>query len=439
VAGPRRPRLTWHALAAIALCGGIAAGLLSATPSAGPDGGDGGEASEADDGADGLELVATTPIPDAPRDIEVVTLGAIDRVTVDAATATIAGWAVDLDDPSATEVRISVDGRPVTTVPATTPRPDVGVAVAGNDAVGFDARVDLEPGTHRICVHTVPDDDLVTCTRVATDDVLGALRTPRGVLVEILDIRRNGRYVVRTPCGNRAVVDGGQRIRTTQILLDPGHGGFEVAAVGPNGVSEKDLNLDVALRTAELLRERGFDVVLTRTTDITLPIEIRANLANALRPDLFLSIHHNGGATARTPVPGTQAYYQHDDPESRRAAGILYEELFAAASRFPTAWVGNSKDGVSTRLNAEGDDFYGIHRRTPQVSSVITEFLWLSNGPEAELLRRDEVRQAQAVALADGVERWYRTANRGSGYLDPFVDTFDSGGGGFEGCVDPPL
>ena len=172
---------------------------------------------------------------------------------------------------------------------------------------------------------------------------------------------------------------------------------------------------------------------------MTLPIEIRANLANALRPDLFVSIHHNGGATARTPVPGTQTYYQHDDPESRRAAGILYEELFAAARRFPTAWVGNALDGVSTRLNDEGTDFYGIHRRTPEVPSVITEFLVLSNGPEARLLARSDVRQAQAVALADGVERWYRTEHRGSGYLAPFVDTFDAGGGGFEGCVDPPL
>lgn len=435
VAGPRRPRLLWHALG-LGLCAVVAAGLTLAPPSVDRDRpGD----TDPDDGAGALELVGTTPIPDAPRDIEVTALGTIDRITVDATTATIVGWAVDLDDPNAAEVRISVDGRQVATVPATVARPDVGATIAGRDAVGFAASVDLEPGTHRICVHTVPDDDLITCSRVATDDVVGALQTPRGVLVEILDIRRDGRYVVRTPCGNRAVVERGQRIRTTQILLDPGHGGAEVAAVGPNGLSEKNLNLDVALRTAEALRERGFDVVLTRTTDMTLPIEIRANIANALRPDLFLSIHHNGGATARTPVPGTQAYYQHDDPESQRAAGILYEELFAAASRFPTAWVGNSKDGVSTRLNAEGTDFYGIHRRTPEVSSVITEFLWLSNGPEAELLRRDEVRQAQAVALADGVERWYRTANRGSGYLDPYVDTFDSGGGGFDGCVDPPL
>lgn len=438
----RRPRALWRSLVGLGACAGLAA-VLSLSPQS-P-----GRSLEHDTATDHdtatehdtatVELVATTPVPNAPPQVEIAALGAIDRVTVDDATVIIVGWAVDLDDPAAGEVRISVDGRFVTTVPATRPRPDVGAATGGDDAVGFTARIDLAPGTHRICVHTVPDDDLVTCTRVATDDVLGTLRTPRGVLVEILRVRRDGASVVRTPCGNRAVVEGGRRIRTTQILLDPGHGGFEVAAVGPNGLSEKNLNLDVALRTADRLRERGFGVELTRTTDMTLPIEIRANLANALRPDLFVSIHHNGGATARTPVPGTQAYYQHDDPESRRAAGILYEELFAAASRFPTAWVGNSKDGVSTRLNGEGTDFYGIHRRTPEVSSVITEFLWLSNGPEAQLLLRDDVRDAQAVALADGIERWYRTANRGSGYLDPFVDTYDSGGGGYTGCVDPPL
>lgn len=113
--------------------------------------------------------------------------------------------------------------------------------------------------------------------------------------------------------------------------------------------------------------------------------------------------------------------------------------MFAAASEFPVAWVGNALDGVITRLNDEGGDFYGFHRRTPDVTSIITEFLWLSNGAEAALLARTEVRNAEAEAIAAGIDRWYRTENVGSGFLKPFVDTFDSGGGGFEGCVDPPL
>ena len=163
------------------------------------------------------------------------------------------------------------------------------------------------------------------------------------------------------------------------------------------------------------------------------------SVLKALDPDLFISVHHNGGALARSSVPGTQVYYQHDDRQSRRLGGIMYEELFAAASEFPTAWVGNALDGVSTRLNDEGGDFYGIHRRTPGVTSLITEFLWLSNGAEARLLARDDVRDAEAQALARGIDRWYRTEHSGSGYLRPFVDTFDSGGGGFEGCIDPDL
>lgn len=381
-----------------------------------------------------------TPIPDDPRPVPPpAAVGAIERARVTGTTVTIVGWAVDLDREASDTVRVSIDGRFVASVPTTETRHDIAAVYGGTAERGFRTTLELdgaEPQT--ICVFTAPDDDLAACTRVAGDEHLGTLITRRKVMVEILDVTDGG-YVVRTPCGNTAEVTGGQRVRTTQILLDPGHGGSEVASVGPNGLGEKALNLDVAKRTADALRERGYEVELTRTTDIRLPIEIRTNLANALEPDLFVSIHHNGGARNPSPVPGTQVYYQHDDDEARRVGGILYEELFAAASEFPTAWVGNSLDGVSTRLNDRGTDFYGIHRRTPDVTSVITEFLWLSNGPEARLLARSAVRDAEAEALARGIDRWYRSEHRGSGFLRPFVDTFDSGGGGFEGCRDPLL
>ncbi len=384
-------------------------------------------------------VIPTTPIPSPPEPIPPAeAIGEIDGVEIDGREVTVTGWAIDLDDPTSREVRVSLDGEFVATVAADTPRPDVDAAHPGRRAGGFVATVALGRGGHRICIFTAPDDDYVTCERIARAGHEGVIITPTDVMVDLVEVVDGG-FEVITPCGHRAVIPDGRRVRTTQILIDPGHGGSEVASVGPNGLGEKQLNLDVALRTADALRERGFSVELTRTTDVRHPIAIRAGLANALDPDVFLSLHHNGGAVVRTPVPGTQVYYQHDDPESRRLGGVLYEELFAAASRFPTAWVGNVRDGVSTRLNDEGTDFYGIHRRTPDVTSVITEFLWLSNGPEARLLARDDVRDAEAQALARGIDRWYRTENAGSGYLRPFVDTFDSGGGGFEGCVDPPL
>ena len=386
------------------------------------------------------ELVPTTPIPDDPRPApERGAVGALESVTIAGDEVTITGWAVDYSRPESDEIRISIDGVFQGSFPAAEPRIDVEVALGRGADHGFTATVDLVgDAPQTICVHTAPDDDLVGCDRVAGDSHLGVLITERNIMVEILEILPDG-YRVLTPCGNEAVVADGERIRSTQILIDPGHGGSEVAAVGPNGLGEKNLNLDVAERTAGALRSLGYSVELTRTRDIRIPIAVRAGLANALEPDLFLSLHHNGGALARSSVPGTQVYYQHDDDESRRLAGILYEEMFAAALEFPTAWVGNALDGVSTRLNDRGTDFYGIHRRTPEVTSIITEFLWLSNGAEAALLARDDVREAEAKAIATGIDRWYRTEHAGSGYLSPFVDTFDSGGGGFDGCVDPRL
>ena len=367
-------------------------------------------------------------------------VGTIERAEVVGQVLNISGWAIDLDRPDAVEIRVSIDGEPATTAAATQPRFDIEAAYGLGANHGFDVTVDLARNRPQsVCIHTAPDDDLVTCKRVAAEAWTGVLLTDNNVMVEILGTTNQGAYRVSTPCGREATVSSGTHIRTTQILLDPGHGGAEVASVGSNGLGEKSLNLTVARKTAKKLRERGFDVELTRTTDIRLPIATRAGLANALDPDLFVSIHHNGGATGRKSTPGTQVYYQHDDDEARRLGGIVYEELFAAASEFPTAWVGNALDGVSTRLNAERIDFYGIHRRTPEVTSLITEFLWLSNGPEAALLARDDVQEAEAEALAQGIERWYLTEHRGSGFIPPFVDTFDSGGGGFEGCVDPRL
>ncbi len=417
---PTISRLRWLGIMA---AGAVAVIAITAAPP-GPD--------------QGLTL-RTTPIPDSPKPLpRTRAIGEIDRVEIEGPAVTITGWAVDLSNPDSTRVRITLDGEFVATVPATTSRPDVAVSHGLGPLHGFTTTLMLAPGGHSVCVFTAPDDRYVTCERVAGGDHPGVVITPTRVMVELLEVD-GGRYRVRTPCGDEVTISKGKRVRTTQILIDPGHGGSETASVGPNGLGEKRLNLDVAVRTARALRERGFSVELTRTTDVRLPIATRAALANALDPDIFLSLHHNGGATARTPVPGTQVYTQNGDQEARRLGGILYEELFAAASDFPTAWVGNVLDGVSTRLNAVGTDFYGIHRRTPTVTSVITEFLWLSSGPEAALLARSEVRNAEAQAIATGIDRWYQTQNSGSGFLPSFVDTFDSGGGGFEGCVDPKL
>ncbi len=266
----------------------------------------------------------------------------------------------------------------------------------------------------------------------------GVLVTPTGVVVPILAAGA-GSWLVRTPCGEQVRLTRGTVVDHIDVLIDPGHGGNEPGATGANGLSERNLNLAVAEELRRLLAAEGYSVLLTRSFDHRLAIQIRAQIANALDPDVFVSIHHNGGAVAASSSPGTEVFVQHDSAASRRLGGILYEELVAAAERFPTSWVATIRAGVSSRLNAAGGDFYGIHRRTPRVVSVITEFLYLSNPPEAALLARPAVQRAEARALADGIIRWFDTRDPGSGYLPDFVDTTDSGAGGFENCTDPAL
>ena len=127
------------------------------------------------------------------------------------------------------------------------------------------------------------------------------------------------------------------------------------------------------------------------------------------------------------------------NPEARRLGGILFEELVDRLSNYEADWVGTWRNGVSTRYNSSGEDLYGIHRYTPGVPSVITEAGYLSNASEEALFVDNDVQWAHGRAIAEGLMRWHRTSDAGSGYLEDFVDDSSSGTGGFTGCEDPAL
>ena len=91
-------------------------------------------------------------------------------------------------------------------------------------------------------------------------------------------------------------------------MVDAGHGGHDTGTIGPNGLMEKDLVLDVALRLGRLLETRlGADVIYTRDDDTFIPLETRTAIANEHQADLFISIHANSSPdpTAR----GVETYY----------------------------------------------------------------------------------------------------------------------------------
>ncbi len=114
-----------------------------------------------------------------------------------------------------------------------------------------------------------------------------------------------------------------------RVVLDPGHGGHDPGATGPTGLREKDVALDIAHRAAPLIaRELGISTLLTRDTDVFVPLEERTARANGFGADLFISIHCN--ATERSGGSGVMTFVL-DDSKDQLASRIAALENSASA------------------------------------------------------------------------------------------------------------
>ena len=216
-------------------------------------------------------------------------------------------------------------------------------------------------------------------------------------------------YRVTTPCGNEATVSEGTPLGTTQVVIDPGHGGeVDTGAVGANGLIEKHLNLDVSQAVQAKLIVRGIDVVLTRTADYASRLGVRAGVADQLDADLIISVHHNAPTPGPSARPGTEVFIQSASEESRRFGGLVWTRVMAALSDFDIAWTAAPDAGVLTVLSTRGNDAYGMISG-PRTVSVLAEMGYISNPAEAELFRHTEYVDAVSDALADAVEDYLTT------------------------------
>ena len=262
----------------------------------------------------------------------------------------------------------------------------------------------------------------------------------KGVVLPVLGPTGDAFRVV-TPCGNEVVATG-TPIASIDVVLDPGHGGEEPGAVGPRGLQEKDLNLVVAAHAAKALQAQGVSVLLTRRADYRMTLAARGLVVEAIRPKAFISVHHNAGATARSPVgPGTEVYHQSASGESKRLSGLVFEDVKGYLSQVKgVSWVASERPGVVARVGASGEDYYGVLRRTKGTPAALLEGAFISNPTEENLLLRKDAQKAEGEALARGVMRFLRTPSPGSGFLPPFSSTAPAGpGGGAKSCRDPAL
>ena len=155
--------------------------------------------------------------------------------------------------------------------------------------------------------------------RVVLEGAAGAVKDSmlRDPFRLVLDV-----YRARDAAGGETGRPGMQPLRL--IVLDPGHGGHDPGAIGPSGLTEKDVVLDVTRRVARLAEDGlGVKIALTRATDVFIPLRERTNVANKQRADLFVSIHAN--AHPRAVSEGVETYFlssEASDSDARQVAAI---------------------------------------------------------------------------------------------------------------------
>ncbi|KUK40795.1 MAG: N-acetylmuramoyl-L-alanine amidase, partial [Clostridia bacterium 62_21] len=190
--------------------------------------------------------------------------------------------------------------------------------------------------------------------------------------------------------------------RDGKIVLDPGHGGSDPGAIGRAGIREKDVNLAVALECARLLREQGFEVVLTRDADYDLDLYERTEIANGEEATVFVSIHSNSNPDPSKQGVSTYYYAPADDPvlgpqaEQRRQLAECIQDALVAATGRPDLGLYQAKFAVL---------------RTSAMPSVLVEIAFLSNPEEENLLGQEWFQKQAAKAIAQGIISYFAGVN----------------------------
>ncbi len=217
-----------------------------------------------------------------------------------------------------------------------------------------------------------------------------------------------------------------------RVVIDPGHGGHDPGAVAANGLKEKDVVLELCLKLAQRIKkDLGLDVIMTRSTDVFLPLEERTAIANKVNADLFISVHAN--AALNKAASGIETYYLNlakTDKAARVAARenntslekvgqlqtILFD-LMANAKINESARLAEdvqkslcgriSRIHPSVRnLGVKQGPFYVLLGAT--MPSILVETGFISNVREADLIVDHEYQNAVVTGIVDGVREYIR-------------------------------
>src|SRR5204863_6072088 len=171
--------------------------------------------------------------------------------------------------------------------------------------------------------------------------------------------------------------------RYNTVVIDAGHGGFDRGGIPSQRVPEKMMTLDVALKLKPILEKAGYRVVMTRDSDVFVPLGTRVAIANSYPNAIFVCVHFN--SATRRGANGIETYFYSSQSLSL-ASAIHYYVSRAAPS---------SNRGVRRR------GFFVLRRTT--VPSVLVECGFLTNTTEAQYAQSANYRQMLAEQIARGV------------------------------------
>ncbi len=374
-----------------------------------PAAGDKGKVADADGGSGVAASTKTDEGPDSSK---------ITKVDVKTPTGTIKKVIVlPDDDVPAKKVAASKRGHGASeTADAGKDKPPV--QTASKDAPSKDKDV-------------TPDSDLTVEAKADGDD--SSENSGHGKSGARLASRKTGDIEVHeakpTARGDRSLIRA-LGLKIGKIVIDPGHGGHDTGTIGPNGLEEKDLVLEVGRRLGKLLESRlGAEVVYTRKDDTFIPLETRTAIANQQRADLFISIHanssHDPGArgvetyylnftsspealevAARENAVSEKSIYELQDlvkkialkekiEESREFAGDVQESLHSGlAAKSP---------GIRNRGVKKAPFIVLIGANMP---SILAEISFVSNPGDEHRLETSDYRQRIAESLYRGIAKY---------------------------------
>lgn len=211
----------------------------------------------------------------------------------------------------------------------------------------------------------------------------------KGIAIDIFN------SVVNTPVASDVALSN---VKNKIITIDPGHGGSDSGAVGPNGYTEKEGTFAISQKVASILNQSGAKVVMTRDSDVDVygpnasarnELQARVNVGNNANSDIFVSIHCN--AFVNPAANGTQTFYYGSSYQGQRLAQSIQEKMIEAN--------GLRDRGISTC------NFYVVkHSYMP---AVLIETAFITNYDEEALLSDDEWQTTMAKAIAEGINEYF--------------------------------